>query len=439
MNYQESWSYLDQLQFFKIKLGLESMNSFLGKVGHPHQRLSFVHVAGTNGKGSVSSTLLTLLAAAGYRVGLYTSPHLSSVRERFRINDTYISEDDFASISGRIRDVLGDGQITYFEFTTALALLWFEQQEVDLAILEVGLGGRLDATNVVSPLVSVITNVSMDHEMHLGDSLEAIAREKAGVIKKGVPLITGVANDVGRQVIEETCVRRKAPYYLLGRDFGVSRHDDGSWDFDGRQGEQLSGLKCRMKGDYQIDNAALALGVVEELASSGFAVDSGQIASSLPQVRWPGRLEDFCLKADGSICSDDSTDPDRRYYLLDGAHNPAGVASLCKSLDDDFTYDRLICVWASMGDKDIAGSLGPLISYCDKFIFVRPEENRSATAGELIDFLPDDTRSQAQGADTVEEALELARNEATVGDLICVAGSLYLVGAARPLLLGELV
>lgn len=440
MNYQEAWSYLDQLQFFKIKLGLESMNSFLGKVGSPHQRLDFVHVAGTNGKGSVSSTILTLLASAGYRVGLYTSPHLSSVRERFRINDSYISEEDFAGIASRIRDVLGDGQITYFEFTTALALLWFEQQDVDLVILEVGLGGRLDATNVVSPLVSVITNVSMDHEMHLGDSLEAIAGEKAGVIKPGVPLITAAGDDVSRLVIESTCASRQAPCSLFGRDFTVQRHDNGSWDYNGHQGRRFTGLQCRMKGDYQIDNAAVALAVLEELAGHGFKVDKEQISYSLPRVHWPGRLEDFCLTADGALCPEDSVDdPDRRYYLLDGAHNPAGVASLCKSLDEDFTYDRLVCVWASMGDKDIAGSLGPLIAHCDQFIFVRPEEDRSATAGELMGLLPDDSRAQARGAGTVEEALDIARHETTASDLICVAGSLYLVGAARPLLLGELV
>ncbi|MDH4321513.1 MAG: Mur ligase family protein, partial [Desulfobulbaceae bacterium] len=178
MNYQEAWQFLDNLQFFKIKLGLESMNGFLDSVGHPQRQLRFIHVAGTNGKGSVSATLLSILAAAGYRVGLYTSPHLSSVRERFRINDTFIPEADFAAIATEIREVLGERQITYFEFTTALAMLWFARREVDVAILEVGMGGRLDATNVVTPLVSVITNVSMDHEAYLGTTLAEVAFEK---------------------------------------------------------------------------------------------------------------------------------------------------------------------------------------------------------------------------------------------------------------------
>jgi dihydrofolate synthase/folylpolyglutamate synthase len=191
MNYKETWTFLDNLQFFKIKLGLESMRMFLEELDSPEEDLKFVHVAGTNGKGSVAVTLLTLLSKAGYKVGLYTSPHLSSVRERFRINDEYISEQEFAEEGSRIHDILAGRQITYFEFTTALALLWFARRKVDLAILEVGLGGRLDATNVITPLVSVITNVSMDHEMYLGNTLAEIAGEKAGIIKENVPVISG--------------------------------------------------------------------------------------------------------------------------------------------------------------------------------------------------------------------------------------------------------
>ncbi|MBW2472169.1 MAG: bifunctional folylpolyglutamate synthase/dihydrofolate synthase, partial [Deltaproteobacteria bacterium] len=190
MNYHEAWTFLDSLQFFKIKLGLESMRMFLKELGSPEQELKFVHIAGTNGKGSVAVTLLTLLAKAGYRVGLYTSPHLSSVRERFRINYEYIAEEEFAEESTRIHDILAGRQITYFEFTTALAMLWFARMNVDLVIFEVGLGGRLDATNVVTPLVSVITNVSMDHEMYLGNTLVEIAGEKAGIIKEKVPVVS---------------------------------------------------------------------------------------------------------------------------------------------------------------------------------------------------------------------------------------------------------
>ena len=181
MTYHESITFLDNPQLHKIKLGLEAMRFFLTRVGQPEKGLKFIHVAGTNGKGSVSVSLLTILQQAGYKVGLYTSPHLSSVRERFRINDRYISEEEFADCAGRVIAALGEDTITYFEFTTTLAMLWFAESDLDLVILETGLGGRLDATNVVLPLVSIITSISMDHEAYLGNTLAEVAGEKAGI------------------------------------------------------------------------------------------------------------------------------------------------------------------------------------------------------------------------------------------------------------------
>ena len=269
MNYKEVWTFLDNLQFFKIKLGLDSMRMFLEELGSPEKELKFVHVAGTNGKGSVAATLLTLLSKAGYSVGLYTSPHLSSVRERFRINDQYISEKEFAEEGTRIHNILGDRQITYFEFTTALALLWFARRKVDLAILEVGLGGRLDATNVITPLLSVITNVSMDHEMYLGNTLAEIAGEKAGIIKKGIPVVSGVGTGATEEerivlsVVERVCNERKAPLFLHGRDFFVEPTGEGRWDYWAmkRKGccqlrEKIKGLSSNLKGKYRCSIAA---------------------------------------------------------------------------------------------------------------------------------------------------------------------------------------
>ncbi|MCX5875508.1 MAG: Mur ligase family protein, partial [Deltaproteobacteria bacterium] len=246
MNYQEAWGFLDNLQFFKIKLGLESMSQFLDSVGNPHRGLRFVHVAGTNGKGSVSTTMRTILTKAGYKVGLYTSPHLSCVRERFRIDERFISEEAFARQASVIREALGERQITYFEFATALALLWCAEEQVDVAILEVGMGGRLDATNVITPLVSVITNVSMDHEQYLGNTLAAVAFEKAGVIKPGVPVVAGLAPDESLAVVEQVCQERKAPLFLLGREFDAVRGPKGSWEYRGlAHSHSLAGLHCR--------------------------------------------------------------------------------------------------------------------------------------------------------------------------------------------------
>lgn len=425
MNYKEAWDYLDNLQFFKIKLGLESMAEFLGSVGNPQDQLRYVHVGGTNGKGSVSATLRTLLTEAGYKVGLYTSPHLSSVRERFRINDTYISETDFADIATRIKNTLSGNKITYFEFTTALALLWFAKEKVDLAIMEVGLGGRLDATNVISPLVSVITNVSMDHEAHLGNTLTEVATEKAGIIKFGVPVVSGVENNESGEVVQRTCFEKGLPLFLLGRDFRAVKHTSDKWDYIGWNDLYVKNLPCHLKGHYQVGNAAIALAVCECLRVHGFEIDSEALRSGLGKVSWPGRLEYF------------AKDPFR--YLLDGAHNPAGIQSLIQSLKEEFEYDKLICVWASMSDKDIAETLHPIAPLCDHIVFTRPDAERSALTEDLVQILPEEYRKRSQKEDNVQFALLKAQSIATSNDLICVAGSLYLIGAARKILLGELV
>ncbi|MEN8139630.1 MAG: folylpolyglutamate synthase/dihydrofolate synthase family protein [Thermodesulfobacteriota bacterium] len=437
MNYQEVWQYLDDLQFFKIKLGLDSMTAFLDQVGNPQEQLSFVHVAGTNGKGSVAMNLLTILGRAGYRVGLFTSPHLSCVRERFRVNDTFISEEDFARHGAEICAALGEEQITYFEFTTALGLLWFAAKKVDLVILEVGMGGRLDATNVVTPLVGVITNVSMDHEAYLGDTLAEVAGEKAGIIKAGVPLVSGVSRqDDSGPVVMERCEELAAPLYLLGRDFSWQGEDDG-WRYEGRR-RSLGDLHCGMRGNYQRDNSSLALAVLDCLAPHGLTVSDEQIRQGLAEVNWPGRLEYLRQDAAGRLLG--ATGAGSRYqYLLDGAHNPAGMASLVASLASDFSYQRLICVWAAMADKDIASNLATIAPFCAEMIFTRPESERSATPGELAAALPPDYKGRSRLVGDVPAALAQARELAGPDDLILVAGSLYLVGAARLELCGELV
>ncbi|MHB1014349.1 MAG: bifunctional folylpolyglutamate synthase/dihydrofolate synthase [Desulfurivibrionaceae bacterium] len=440
MDYQEAWGFLDNLQFFKIKLGLESMRQFLDSVGNPHRGLRFVHVAGTNGKGSVSTTLREILTRGGYKVGLYTSPHLSCVRERFRIDERFISEEAFARQASAIRKVLGERQITYFEFATALALLWFAEEQVDVAILEVGMGGRLDATNVITPLVSVITNVSMDHEQYLGNTLAAVAFEKAGIVKPGVPVVAGVAPDESLAVVEQVCQERQAPLFLLGREFDAVRGPQGSWEYRGiDHSHSLTGLHCRLKGGYQIGNAALALAALETIATT-LPVSGEVIRQGLLSVTWPGRLEYFCL-ADGKPveCPAEGMagQPALRRYLLDGAHNPAGVESLRDALVSEFGYDHLILVWGCMGDKDVAATLTTIAPLADRIIFTRPESERSATQEQLAAILAEEERGKAMAAATVGEALTLAVDLAHSGDLICVAGSLYLVGAARKILLGE--
>ncbi|HSH13212.1 MAG TPA: folylpolyglutamate synthase/dihydrofolate synthase family protein [Desulfurivibrionaceae bacterium] len=441
MDYQEAWSYLNDLQFFKIKLGLDSMGAFLESLGNPQRDLRFIHVAGTNGKGSVCANLLEIYSRAGYRVGLYTSPHLSSVRERFRINDEYIPREEFAAEASAICDILGGRQITYFEFTTALALLWFAHRQVDLVILEVGLGGRLDATNVITPLVGVITNVAMDHEAYLGNTLAEIAAEKGGIVKPGVPLVSAVADSESREVVAGVCREKGAPLYLLGRDFRAEPRPDGSWDYHGiNPTADIEGVRSGLLGDYQVDNSCLALAVVELLGAGGVVVKPEVVRAALPRVRWPGRLERLRLSEPGlDRLADqptvDEAPTDYRCYLLDGAHNPAGVEGLARYLEGE-SFRELVLVWASMGDKDYVSSLARIVPLCRWIIFTRPEAERSASPEQLTGCLPPQFREKALVADEIGAALTLARSLTDGRDLIGVAGSLYLIGAVRQLLWG---
>jgi dihydrofolate synthase / folylpolyglutamate synthase len=442
MDYNQAWHFLDQLQFFKIKLGLESMNRFLDDLGQPQRRLKFIHVAGTNGKGSVAATLQAVLSRAGLQVGLYTSPHLDSVRERFRINDRYISRAEFAEHASEICGILKGRQITYFEFTTALALLWFDRRQVDIVILEVGMGGRLDATNVITPLVSVITNVTMDHEAYLGNSLEAVASEKAGIIKQMVPVVTGVAEDVSRVVVTAACRERQAPMYLLGRDFTAVGAAGSCWDYRGMEpGYSLAGLEYNLKGEHQLANGALALAALEILKAHGYGVSTAAIRAGLQQVSWPGRLEYFELPrqtAAGEIKTPDCKSG-RWRVLLDGAHNPAGVETLARNLTSGFGRRKLILVWGCMADKDLAPMLTRVAPLCQYLIFTRPAGERAAEPQMLLEMLPEDCRSRAECLPDIEKALRRAQELAGDMDLVCVAGSLYLVGAARRLLVGGVV
>jgi len=439
MDYQQAWTFLDNLQFFKIKLGLDAMENFLGRVDNPQRRLRCVHIGGTNGKGSVGATLLSILTEAGYKVGLYTSPHLSSVRERFRIGNNFISEGDFAELATVIHEELGEDQITYFEFTTTLALLWFSRQKVDLAIMEVGMGGRLDATNVITPLVSVITNVSMDHEQYLGNTLTEVAGEKAGIIKAGIPVVSGVANDASREVVASQCQKLNSPLYLLDRDFsGVRSQDNTSWCYTSPEQQQQPGLPLAMKGGYQVTNASLVLTTIKLLQPHGFQVTEQQVKTGLANTRWPGRLEEFWL-VDKQVYSQNPATPSARHYLLDGAHNPAGVEALCLALENEFSYTNLILVWGAMSDKDITTTLASIAPLADHILFTRPESERSAMPDDLLGCLPTELHNKAQSVKNVEKALQLAREMATENDIICIAGSLYLVGRTRQILLGELV
>ncbi len=440
MTYTEVLAHLEALQMHKIKLGLEAMQSFLERVGRPERSLRFVHVAGTNGKGSVCAGLTEVLSRAGYRVGVYTSPHLSSVRERFRIGGEYIGEDAFARLGSRICEVLAGEQITYFEFTTALALLWFAESEVDLVVLEVGMGGRLDATNVVMPLVSVITSVSMDHEAYLGNTLAEIAGEKAGIIKPGVPVVSGAVHPEAAAVISRVAGERSAPLFTLHQDFDYTVSGNGSWGWRGGKAfgnRMIEGLRSNRASLAQQENDSLTVAALQLLAKHDFVVREEVLREGLAEVKWPGRMEyfelDFYLTVIGTPVG-----VKKLRYLLDGAHNPDGVKNLAGTLAKNYGNRKLIVIWGSMGDKDLPATLGIMARLADDLILTRPSGERSATPEQLFVHLEPEQKRKARCVPGVAEALIAAQEAAREEDLIVVGGSLYLIGAIRPLLLGEL-
>lgn len=443
MTYEEVLAHLEALQMHKIKLGLEAMQSFLEKVGRPEETIKFVHLAGTNGKGSVCAILAEILSRAGYKVGVYTSPHLSSVRERFRIGSEYISEEAFSGLGSQICEVLGKDQITYFEFTTALGLLWFAQSDVDLVLLETGMGGRLDATNVVTPLVSVITSISMDHEAYLGNSLPEIAGEKAGIIKVGVPVVSSAVHPEVSPVIEEVSRTQNAPLYILGQEFDLELKEDSTWTWKGKDalgGVEYVGLKSNSPSLVHQENESLALAVLRLLETENFQVAEKNIYEGLAAVQWPGRMEYFqqpyvpteaAQKSGGRI--------KELQYLLDGAHNPAGVKNLAATLDGRFAHTRLIGIWGSMFDKDLTATLELITPVFDTLILTQPDGERSASPEQIFDLLDSAVKKKTICIREVAQALEKAQQEASEDDIVIVGGSLYLVGAIRFLLKGDLV
>ena len=442
MTYDEVLKHLDDLQMHKIKLGLEAMQAFLEKVGRPEKKLRCIHLAGTNGKGSVCAALASTLGLAGYRVGVYTSPHLSCVRERFKIGDQYISENAFAEIGSRICDVLGDDQITYFEFTTALGFLWFAESDVDLVLLETGMGGRLDATNVVTPLVSVITSISMDHEAYLGKTLTAIAGEKAGIIKRNVPVISAAIDPEVAPVIQAACTAVDAPLYRFGTEFDYDVNEDGTWIWvggDAFSGQQIGPLLSASPSLVQQENESLAIATLLVLENYGIHVDLPEINRGISQLKWPGRMEYFKQDYLPSDPADTPQQPPKNLtYLLDGAHNVAGVNNLAKTLEERFYGAKLIGVWGSMIDKDLTATLERILPLFSKVFITQPVGERSATPEHIRSLLSDEQKAKTETFALVPDALEAAQKEAKEDDVLVVGGSLYLVGAVRYLLCGDL-
>jgi dihydrofolate synthase/folylpolyglutamate synthase len=415
-DYQESLVYLYGLQKYGIKFGLNRTENLLAKVGNPHKRLRCIHVAGTNGKGSTAAMLASILQRHGLRVGLYTSPHLVRFTERFRIDDQEAPPEKIIDIFRQIYGILDQREPpTFFEVATAMGLLYFAREQVDWAVIEVGMGGRLDATNVIWPEVCVITNIALDHQEFLGRTLAAIAREKAGIIKDGVPLITGARQAVVQSTIKTTCFRHQADLFRLGVDFRVRHSPDGSFSYLGQR-RRWAGLRLQLEGPHQLNNAALALAALEILDRKGvLTLDPAAIREGLATVRWPARLEVL---------------QHRPLIVLDGAHNPQGAESLRNALKRSFSYNKLHLVLGIMKDKDLRGILRRLLPIAESAIFTKPRYERAADPEELKRLARLYIKKYYVVPDVLA-AINQAKVLAGPEDLICVAGSLYFAGEVK--------
>lgn len=406
-------AYLDHLSSRPIRLGLAPLRRLLVRMKHPERKYASIIIGGTNGKGSIAAMAASMLTAGGFRTGLYTSPHLVDVRERIRIDGCMIATEDLRACADAIRRQLRE-DLTYFEFLTAMAFHFFNQQRVDIAVLEVGMGGRLDATNVVKPAVSVISNISLDHRHYLGMSIERIAWEKSGIVRRNGCCLTAARHKQAIEMIQAVCRNKQARFFRLGDHIKVRRQAGGCFSFQGLN-KRVDHLYCPLRGRHQIDNAALAAGAVLLLAEHGFTVTEAAIHRGLRETQWEGRLEILQM---------------RPMVLVDGAHNPAGISSLCAALKEEFRYRRLTVIFGVLDDKDHRTMLQRLSPLPDNLILTRPESDRALSPATLLAVARQYHR-RVMATERPEEALRQALAAAGPDDLICATGSLYLIGAVK--------
>ena len=403
------------LRRFGIKLGLATIRRMLAGLGNPHQRYSCIHIAGTNGKGSVASSLAAVLMCSGYRVGLYTSPHLVRFNERIKVDGEDISDADIVRLYRRVcRALPGGREPTFFEFTTAMALDEFGRQNVDWAVIETGMGGRLDATNVLTPELSIITNVSLEHREYLGHSLPAIAFEKAGIIKRRRPVVTGVRQASAFAVVEQTARKKSAPVYRLGSQFRVRRQSGSRFTYHGMDHvwpDMVTGLQ----GDYQTQNAALVLAACELLLTRAPLISPQSIREGLLTNRWPGRLEVVSEKP---------------LIMFDGAHNLEAARQLARHLSAHFREREITMVIGILDDKPYRSMLRLLLPMATRLIITQAKINRALPA-EKIEATARRLVSDIRIIPDVGAALRCAVATAAPDSLTLVAGSLYVVGEAK--------
>jgi dihydrofolate synthase/folylpolyglutamate synthase len=405
--------------------GLARMNRILAVLGNPHKSWKSVHIVGTKGKGSTTAMVAEMIRGCGIKVGMYTSPHVLNIRERIVVDGQMISESEFAAAVGHVASVTRRAKVpepTYFEVLTAAAFYYFSEHGIDIAVLEAGMGGRLDSTNVVTPEVVGITSISRDHVAQLGRDLPSIAREKAGAIKKGVPVVSAAQDPAVREVIRAAAEEAGSSLRFADEDADFTYRFEFSRAV-GRHARiclttpnsKFEHLHVPLPGEHQAMNCALALGLVDTLKARGMEIDDQAAMAGLANVELPGRMQMIC---------------EEPRVLVDGAHNAASVDALMRAIGQNITYDSMVVIFGCQKDKDIPGMIRRLQLGADKIIFTGTGSPRSAEPAELAAAYAEHSGKMCQVAGSLEDAMQIALAAVSREDLICVTGSFYLVAEA---------
>lgn len=417
MNFKEAINWLYGFQKFGIRLGLDRIGHIAKELGNPQEKYKTIHVGGTNGKGSVCRFLEGILVESRHSVGVCTSPHLQSITERIVVNKKEITGDEMVLLVEKIKPIVdkmieNDNTPTFFEVFTAIAFLYFEEKKVDFAIIEVGLGGRFDATNIITPVVSIITNVSLEHVDILGHTIEEITREKAGIIKPGVSVVTAAKKNA-LNVVKKHAKEKNASVNVV----------DNNWKRLGKQNFLINGslkdynVETSMMGEFQGENIAIAISVIENLQINGTYITDDAIDDGIKKTTNIGRME---------IVSHNPC------LLLDGAHNPVGIKKLAETIKKDFDYERLILVLGILSDKNIQEMLKTTIILADIIIVTKSHNERACEPSVLKDMIGKlDRKKKVVVKAEIKDAVEYTKSIANKDDLICIAGSLFTVGEAR--------
>ena len=414
-SYRDTVDYIANLRGGEIDLKLDRVRQALVLFDNPQNRYLSFHVAGTNGKGSTAAIVHQILSCQGYRTGLYTSPHLVSFTERIRVGDEEISADEVIELAALVqRRLEGQGlQLTFFEFVTVMGLVYFAEKKIAAAVVEVGLGGRLDATNVVLPVVSLITTISRDHEAYLGNDLLSIAREKGGIIKQGVPVVCGRLSAAVRALYQEFAATRRAPAYFFAEHFGVAVKDEKRFDYHGRAWS-FKDLQLALPGSFQRNNAAVALAALE-VGGQYFPVAEAAVRKGLESVVWPARME---------------TVRQQPQVILDGAHNDEGTMTLVAEIEGLRKNRRIRLLFGALQDKDWRLMLEHLCALAHEVVLTRVPAARGVEPAVLAGAIPAEIPCHV--IENPCQALEFLLRRAGRDDLILVTGSLYLMGEVRP-------